>query len=491
MRLTFIEIAELILKETKRPLKSDEIVLYASNNGLLVSKGKTPAFSMKARISTDIRENGFDSKFMRVGPNRYALREFGLKEHLSLPFKKKIPDETITCLEQNKLGKISGYFGISTNTSLLKSILANTNLSFIKRIEAESNNNFKQLISYVLLSNNKSEILTYKRGAYSNAADMLKGSTCLGFGGHVQEMDTLNIFSKGYAGVYDTAEREVFEELKGVLPTTLEIIGYINDDSSPEGVKHLGIVLKGCIPDSFNIKEIGKELSVNGLKFMTANELWDHFYDFEFWSQLLIRKLFKSSLLNNPVVIKPTKFNLLSNVLVFVGEIASGKTILCEILSQRLGFHHISTRKCVAKLIEMKDFGIENRFEFQKKAELFIKKKNGPKLLAAEIKKLIDQNDGINIIDGIRHLDTLKELKKFYPELTVFYVDSTRDDAFRNYIIRSVGNSDLAQFREVRIHPVEKEIQMIKYEADAYIFNGGNKNQLFDAFIKWFNSNKR
>ena len=139
----------------------------------------------------------------------------------------------------------------------------------------------------------------------------------------------------------------------------------------------------------------------------------------------------------------------------------------------------------------MKDFGVENRFEFQKKAELFIKKKNGPKLLSYEIKKLIDQNNGINIIDGIRHLDTLKELKKFYPELTVFYVDSTRDDAFRNYIIRSEGNADLAQFREVRIHPVEKEIQMIKYEADAYIFNGGNKSQLFDAFIKWFNSNKR
>jgi len=491
MSLTFLEIAESVLQETKRPLKSDEIVAYALRKGILFTKGKTPAYSMKARISTDIRENGFNSMFMRVGPNRFALREFGLKEHLSLPFKKKIPDETITSLSQDKLGKISGYFGFSSNTSLLNDILANSHLSFIKRIEAESNFNFKQLISYVILSNNNNEILTYKRGAYSNAADMLKGSTCLGFGGHVQEMDTLNIFSKGYAGVYDTAEREVFEELKGVLLKTLEIIGYINDDSSPEGQKHLGIVLKGDIPDSFNIKEIDKELSVNGLKFMTPSELWDHFYEFEFWSQLLIRKLFKPFLVSNPVVIKPNKFNLPSNVLVFVGEIASGKTILCEILSQRLGFHHISTRKCVAKLIEMKDFGIENRSEFQKKAELFIKQKNGPKLLAFEIKKLIDQNDGISIIDGIRHLDTLKELKHFYPGLTVFYVDSTRDDAFRNYVIRSDGNSNLDQFREVRIHPVEKEIQMIKYEADAYIFNGGNKNQLFEAFIKWFNSNKR
>jgi predicted NUDIX family phosphoesterase/dephospho-CoA kinase len=492
MPKTFLEIAELILREAKKPLTPDEIFKIAVASGRLESNGKTPAFSMKARISTEIRKNGFDSKFMRFGPNRFALREFGLKEHISQPFKKSIPKEIITCIDQIKLNPIKNNFGFFTETENILNILSTeSNFSFIERKDAEKNIGYKQLISYVLLTNSNQEILTYKRGSYSNAHSMIKGSTCLGFGGHVQDLDTRKLFTKGFGGVFDTAEREVSEELKGIMPQNLEIVGYINDDSSPEGVKHLGIVLKGTIPESFNIKQVGTELSVNGLKFMTASQLWEHFYEFEFWSHLIIRKFYNSYLTINPVVIKPSKFNVLSNVLVFVGEIASGKTIICEILSEKLGFNHISTRKCVAKLIEMDDFGIQDRTEFQKKAEIFINKKEGPFLLAQEIHSDIDIEDKISVIDGIRHLETLRELKKLHLNLIVIYIESTRDDSFRNYCNRSKGKATINQFREVRHHPVEEEIQQIKYEADAYIFNGGDKQQLFEAFINWFNNNKK
>jgi len=492
MKKTFLEIAEEILREAKKPLKPDEIFRFAVESGRLISNGKTPAFSMKARISTEIRKNGFDSKFMRYGPNRFALREFGLKEHISQPFKKSIPKEIITCIEQSKLASIKTNFGFITDINELSNILSNEkNFTFLERKNAEVNKNYKQLISYVLLTNSDGNVLTYKRGSYSNAHSMIKGSTCLGFGGHVQDMDSRKLFTVGFGGVYDTAEREVSEELKGVIPENLEIIGYINDDSSPEGVKHLGVVLRGTIPDSFNIKQVAKELSVNGVTFMSVEQLWEHFYEFEFWSHLIIRKLYHDSLTINPVVIKPTKFNISSNVLVFVGEIASGKTIICEILSEKLGFNHVSTRKCVAKLIQMEDFGIKDRTEFQKKAEVFINKTDSPLLLAKEIQNHIKLSDKISVIDGIRHSETLKELKKLFPELIVIYIDSTRDDSFRNYTTRSKKEASIDQFREVRHHPVEEEIQQIKYEADAYIFNGGDKEQLFEAFINWFNMNKK
>lgn len=492
MKKSFLEIAEEVLRDAKKPLKPDEIFKLAVESERLTSTGKTPAFSMKARISTEIRKNGFNSKFIRTGPNKFALREFGLKEHISQPFKKSIPKEVITCIEQSKLGSIKNNFGFFKETSRLINVIANEkNFTYLERKDAESNINYKQLISYVLLTNTEGQVLTYKRGSYSNAHSMIKGSTCLGFGGHVQDMDSRKLFSIGFGGVFETAEREVSEELKGVIPENLQIIGYINDDSSPEGVKHLGVVLKGIIPDSFNIKQVAKELSVNGVTFMSAEQLWEHFYEFEFWSQLIIKKLYKDSLKINPVVIKPNKFNILSNVLVFVGEIASGKTIICEILSEKLGFNHVSTRKCVAKLIQMDDFGIKDRTEFQKKAEIFINKKDSPFLLAKEIQKNIKLSDKITVIDGIRHLQTLKELKKIFPELIVIYVDSTRDDSFRNYTTRSKKEASIDQFRDVRHHPVEEEIQQIKYEADAYIFNGGNKEQLFEAFINWFNTNKK
>ncbi len=490
MPQTFLQIAEIILRETRKPLTPQEIFRKAEEQKLLQSKGKTPEFSMKARISTDIRNNGFNSKFMRVGPNRFALREFGLKEHISQPFKKSIPKEIITCVKHNKLDSIKSNFGLFTDLDNLYEIIDKKNLTPLERKVAENSLEYKQLISYVILTNEKGEVLIYRRGAYSNAHEMLKGSACLGFGGHVQNIDTERLF-KGFAGVFHTAEREVSEELKGVIPTDLEIVGYINDDSSPEGVKHLGVVLQGKIPKEFDIINVGKELSVNGLKFMTPTELYDHFYDFEFWSQLVIKQFYKVPDSFNPVVIRPKRFNINSNLILFVGEIATGKTIICELLSERHGFHYVSTRKCVARLIEMRDFGTKDRTQFQKKAEKFISEKDGPFILAQEIKKEIEKSTDFTVVDGIRHLATVKELRKLYPELTLIYIDSSRNDSFRNYSNRSKGKANLDQFREVRFHPVEKEIRLIKWEADAYIFNGGDRDQLFDTFIDWFNTNKK
>ncbi len=111
---------------------------------------------------------------------------------------------------------------------------------------------------------------------------------------------------------------------------------------------------------------------------MNPNELFEHFYDFEFWSQLVIKKFYQEPQNFTPVVIKPKKFNINSNLILFVGEIASGKTLICEMLSERLGFHYVSTRKCVARLIEMKDFGTKDRTQFQEKAEMFIYYKRWP-----------------------------------------------------------------------------------------------------------------
>jgi predicted NUDIX family phosphoesterase/dephospho-CoA kinase len=490
MKKTFLEIAELILRDEKRPLNPNEIFSIAEHKGLLNSNGKTPSFSMKARISTDLRKNGFSSKFMRVGPNKFALREFGLKEFISQPFKKSIPKEIITCIEQSKLTSLTKQLGFSSDVLAISNVLKNENLRFIERKIAENDTGFKQLISYVLLTKDNDKILTYKRGVYTNAHEMIKGSTCLGFGGHVQDIDTNNIFSKGYAGVFDTAEREVFEELKGFKPENLSIAGYISDNSSPEGVKHLGVVLKGEIPANFDIKTFSKELSINDLKFMTIMDLWDKFHEFEFWSQLLIKHFFGFAEKKNPVIIRPIKYNIRSNIFVFIGEIACGKTILCEMLSKKNNDNLISTRKCVASLIDEFDFGTSNRKIFQEKAEQFIKSTDGPQKLAREIKNETEKYSGNIFIDGIRHFETLIELKKYFPDLTVIFIDSTRDDAFRNYCNRSNGTLNIDNFREERHHPVENEIKFLKGEASVYIFNGGTKEQLFDEFLKWFKTNR-
>lgn len=77
--MTFLELAEQVLREAQRPLRAKEIWEYAQENGYaeqVDTKGKTPDQTMSAQLYVDSKRP--DSKFLRVGedPVRFALKEF-------------------------------------------------------------------------------------------------------------------------------------------------------------------------------------------------------------------------------------------------------------------------------------------------------------------------------------------------------------------------------------------------------------------------------
>jgi len=77
-KLSFVELAERILLEEKRPLSSDEIWEVARQKGYDIevsTRGKTPAMSIGSRIYVDIRDNS-TSSFCKVGlgPTRFFLK---------------------------------------------------------------------------------------------------------------------------------------------------------------------------------------------------------------------------------------------------------------------------------------------------------------------------------------------------------------------------------------------------------------------------------
>ncbi|MDR5638440.1 HTH domain-containing protein [Thermosynechococcus sp. PP42] len=78
--MTFLELAEKVLKEVQRPLSQEEIWRIAQEKGYanqVGSKGKTPWATIGARLYVDIRNNP-NSKFTKTGqrPARFALKEF-------------------------------------------------------------------------------------------------------------------------------------------------------------------------------------------------------------------------------------------------------------------------------------------------------------------------------------------------------------------------------------------------------------------------------
>jgi hypothetical protein len=86
--LTFLQLAEVVLAKTRRPMTYREIWDYAVAEKLasrLGSKGATPWQTMSAQLSQDVKRAG--SKFANVGiyPTRYYLKSLGEPDVSVLP----------------------------------------------------------------------------------------------------------------------------------------------------------------------------------------------------------------------------------------------------------------------------------------------------------------------------------------------------------------------------------------------------------------------
>ena len=70
----YLDAAIKILKDVGKPLHYKEITRLATTGKLITSEGKTPADSMNAQITTNIKHKGADSKFIRIKAGVYDLK---------------------------------------------------------------------------------------------------------------------------------------------------------------------------------------------------------------------------------------------------------------------------------------------------------------------------------------------------------------------------------------------------------------------------------
>jgi predicted NUDIX family phosphoesterase len=110
--------------------------------------------------------------------------------------------------------------------------------TFMERALAEKDTSFKQIIPYVIIEH-QGRILSYQRTKQGGESRLhLKHS--IGFGGHINDTDHQPQSNILYTGMLRELNEEVF------LPTLigLQLLGGINDDSTPVGQVHLGVVFR-------------------------------------------------------------------------------------------------------------------------------------------------------------------------------------------------------------------------------------------------------
>jgi len=192
-------------------------------------------------------------------------------------------EEWVLAFPRELLDEMGAFQGIQLNPDrYLEQIFETRNTRFVPRSQAEKDPGFKQIIPYVLIHRGDS-LLHYVRGKGSGEKRLVaKGS--IGIGGHINPDDE-SLFDVGRE-FYETAvQRELHEELKMEGMFNTKIVALLNDDSTPVGQVHFGVVHL-CGLGEANVAK--GEACITDLCFLTLPELKSRREQLESWSQFCL-----------------------------------------------------------------------------------------------------------------------------------------------------------------------------------------------------------
>jgi predicted NUDIX family phosphoesterase len=190
--------------------------------------------------------------------------------------------ERVLVVPGSELDRLGRFQGFSRDAErYLKTLLVPELVRFRARSEIEDDPSWKQIIPYVVFRAGGA-VFCYTRGGGGGEA-RLRRRRSLGVGGHVAEEDA---DGRGTFDAYEMAlRRELDEEVTVGSPGTLNLVGLINDDSTPVGQVHLGAVYLYDL-DRPDVSPREDDLIEPG--FIPIPALRDDWDAFETWSQICI-----------------------------------------------------------------------------------------------------------------------------------------------------------------------------------------------------------
>jgi predicted NUDIX family phosphoesterase len=182
-----------------------------------------------------------------------------------------------TALLRERGGLFQGFTPDSDR--YLSWLLDPAHLRYLPRDRAENDPTFKQLIPYIVLRC-AGQVFHYTRGKAGSEA-RLRSLRSVGVGGHICSDD-----GAVPADAYRTGMlRELAEEVIVDSPHREQTLGLINDDRTPVGQVHLGIV---HVLDLAEPRVRRREEALADCGFAALADLRAQRAEFETWSQFLL-----------------------------------------------------------------------------------------------------------------------------------------------------------------------------------------------------------
>jgi predicted NUDIX family phosphoesterase len=191
-------------------------------------------------------------------------------------------DERVLVVPAAELDRLGRFQGFSPEADrYLNHLLVPGLASFRPRFEVEDDPTLKQIIPYVVFRSSDL-IFSYVRGTTQGEA-RLHRLRSIGVGGHVAEADAEG---RATLDAYEEAlRREIDEEVEIASDGSLRRVGLINDDTTPVGCVHLGVV---------HVYELDqpalrpRESGLSEPQFLRISDLRQLQGEFETWSQICI-----------------------------------------------------------------------------------------------------------------------------------------------------------------------------------------------------------
>jgi predicted NUDIX family phosphoesterase len=194
-------------------------------------------------------------------------------------------DERVLVIPGAELDRLGRFQGFSPDAErYLSALLVPAFMDYRPRWQVEDDPGFKQIIPYVVFRSG-GEVFCYKRGQ-SQGESRLHRLRSLGVGGHVSEDDAMGGRT---LDAYEAAlRRELDEEVAIESPGRIRRVGLINDDATPVGRVHLGVVhLYELDRPEVTPREDGLA-DAGFLPIATVRSLRS---EFETWSQICVESL--------------------------------------------------------------------------------------------------------------------------------------------------------------------------------------------------------
>jgi predicted NUDIX family phosphoesterase len=193
-------------------------------------------------------------------------------------------EERVLVVPTERFRQLGSFQGFCPRVGdYLPALLDPAHLRFLERSAAEGDPAFKQLIPYVVLRCGE-QVFHYTRGR-AGAEARLRALRSIGVGGHICDADGALTGDLYRAGML----REIEEEVELECAYTERTVGLINDDATPVGQVHLGIVhvFDLDVPTARR-----REEALTGCGFAPVGELHRRRDEFETWSQFLLDQAF-------------------------------------------------------------------------------------------------------------------------------------------------------------------------------------------------------